>query len=64
MQAQYPAPPPAPQHTAQTRKSQEVMPPPPRWETLPAENRRHLSQVLARVLIRHSLLTSKEAPDD
>ena len=58
-----PAPPPASQHPAHTRKSQEVTPP-PRWETVPAEHRRYLGQVLARVIIRHSLLTIQEVPED
>ncbi len=63
MQARPPAPPPASQHPAHTRKSQEVTPP-PRWETVPAEHRRYLGQVLARGIIRHSLLTIKEVPED
>jgi hypothetical protein len=35
------------------------------WEALPPENRRRLSQILARVIARHRLLPHrKEGPDD
>jgi len=34
------------------------------WASLPPEKRRRLSQIIARVIARHSLLRQKEAPDD
>ena len=37
---------------------------PPLWGSLPAENRRRLSQIMARVIARHSLRRQKEVPDD
>jgi len=34
------------------------------WASLPPEQRRRLSQIMARVIARHSLLSKKEGPDD
>ena len=45
------------------RATQEV-PLPPLWASLPPENRRRLSQIMARVIARHSLPRQKEVPDD
>jgi hypothetical protein len=49
-------------------------PPPPKspqevplsqlWASLPPEKRRRLSQIMARVIARHRLLSKKEVPDD
>ena len=63
VQARHRSPPPTPRSRAQTKKSQEVARPPP-WETLPAENRRRLSQLVARVISRHRLLLTKEVSND
>jgi hypothetical protein len=63
VQARHRSPPPTPRSRAQTKKSQEVALPPP-WETLPAENRRRLSQLVARVISRHRLLLTKEVSHD
>ena len=56
-------PPPASHSTAPAKRPQEAALP-PRWERLPAENRRRLSQIVARIIARHSLLHNKEVPDD
>ncbi len=56
-------PPPACLSTAQAKRPQEA-PRPQLWETLPAENRRRLSQIVARLIARHSLSPKKEVPDD
>ncbi len=63
VQVQQRPPPPASLSTAQAKRPQEVLLP-QLWETLPAENRRRLSQIVARVIARHSLLRKKEVPDD
>jgi len=63
VQAQHCSPPPATLRTAATETSQEITRS-PLWETLPAEHRRYLSQIVARVIARHSLLSTKEVPDD
>jgi len=63
VQAHERSPPPAPRHTAQAKTSQES-PRLPLWESLPAPNRRRLSQIMARVIARHRLLTQKEVPYD
>ena len=34
------------------------------WETLPPETRRRLSQIMARVIARHSLPLTQEVCDD
>ncbi len=34
------------------------------WASLPPETRRRLSQIMARVIARHSLPRQKEVPDD
>ena len=61
------SPPPVPlraiQATSQTTSTQEV-PLPQLWASLPPENRRRLSQIMARVIARHSLPRQKEVPDD
>jgi len=57
------APPPAPLRATQATSTQEVSLP-QLWASLPPENRRRLSQILARVIVRHSLPRQKEAPDD
>ena len=36
----------------------------PLWASLPPENRRRLSQIMARVIAQHSLPRQKEGPDD
>jgi hypothetical protein len=63
VQAHERSPPPAPHNTAQAKTSQESTRP-PLWEMLPAPNRRRLSQLVARVIARHRLLTQKEVPHD
>jgi hypothetical protein len=63
VQARPRSPPPTPRSRAQAKKSQEVALPPP-WETLPAANRRRLSQLVARVISRHRLLLTKEVSND
>ena len=61
------SPPPVPlraiQATSQTTSTQEV-PLPQLWASLPPENRRRLSQIMARVIARHRLPREKEVPDD
>jgi hypothetical protein len=61
------SPPPVPlraiQATSQTTSTQEV-PLPQLWASLPPENRRRLSQIMARVIAQHSLPRQKEVPDD
>ena len=37
---------------------------PPLWASLPPENRRRLSQIMARVIAQHRLPRQKEVPDD
>ena len=48
---------------AQAKSPQEVLLP-QLWETLPLETRRRLSQIMARVIARHSLPLTKEVCDD
>jgi hypothetical protein len=61
------SPPPVPlraiQATSQTTSTQEV-PLPQLWASLPPENRRRLSQIMARVIAQHSLPRQKEVADD
>ena len=57
------APPPVPLRATQTTRAQEV-PLPQLWASLPPENRRRLSQIMARVIAQHSLLRQQEGPDD
>ena len=45
------------------RALQEV-PLPQLWASLPPENRQRLSQIMARVIARHSLPRQQEVPDD
>jgi hypothetical protein len=40
------------------------VPLPQLWASLPPEKRRRLSQILARVITRHSLPRQQEVPDD
>ena len=47
----------------QATSTQEV-PLPQLWASLPPENRRRLSQIMARVIAQHSLPRQKEVPDD
>ena len=49
--------------TVQAKSPQEA-PLPQLWETLPLETRRRLSQIMARVIARHSLPLTKEVGDD
>jgi hypothetical protein len=61
------SPPPVPlraiQATSQTTSTQEV-PLPQLWASLPPENRRRLSQIMARVIAQHGMPRQKEVPDD
>ena len=57
------SPPPVPLHATQATSTQEV-PLPQIWTSLPPENRRRLSQIMARAIARHSLPHQKEVPDD
>ena len=57
------SPPPVPLRATQVTSTQEV-PLPPLWPSLPPEHRRRLSQIMARVIARHSLLRQQEVPDD
>jgi hypothetical protein len=57
------SPPPVPLRVTQTTSIQDV-PLPQLWASLPPENRRRLSQIMARVIARHSLPRQKEVPDD
>lgn len=63
VQVQQWPPPPAPLRTAQANRPQEVLLP-QLWEEFPAEHRQRLSQIVARVIARHSLLRKKEVSDD
>ena len=63
MHAHQRSPPPAPLHPAPAKRPQEVSLP-PLWEMLPAEKRRRLSQIVARVIARHRLPLQKEVSDD
>jgi len=57
------SPPPVPLRAAQATSPQEV-PLPQLWASLPPEKGRRLSQIMARVIARHSLSRQKEVPDD
>ena len=57
------SPPPVPRRAPQGTSTQEV-PLPQLWASLPPENRRRLSQIMARVIARHSLPRQQEVPDD
>lgn len=57
------SPPPVPLRALQGTSTQEV-PLPYLWASLPLENRRRLSQIMARVIARHSLPRQQEVPDD
>jgi hypothetical protein len=52
-----------PLRATQATSPQEV-PLPDLWASLPLENRRRLSQIMARVIARHSLPRQQEVPDD
>ena len=57
------SPPPVPLRAPQGTSTQEV-PLPQLWALLPLENRRRLSQIMARVIARHSQPRQQEVPDD
>jgi hypothetical protein len=57
------SPPPVPLRATQGTSPQEV-PLPQLWVSLPPEHRRRLSQIMARVIARHSLPRQQEVPDD
>ena len=57
------SPPSVPLRATQVTSTQEV-PLPQLWASLPPENRRRLSQIMARAIARHSLPRQKEVPDD
>ena len=57
------SPPPVPLRATQATRTQEV-PLLQLWASLPPEHRRRLSQIMARVIARHSLLRQQEVPDD
>ena len=57
------SPPPVPLRATQATSPQEV-PLPDLWASLPLENRRRLSQILARVIARHNLPHQQEVPND
>ena len=63
MHARQRSPPPVPLRATQAPSTQEV-PLPQLWASLPPEHRRRLSQIMARVIARHSLLPKKGVPDD
>jgi hypothetical protein len=63
VQARQQSPPPVSLSVAQAQRPQEA-PLPQLWETLPLETRRRLSQLLARVIARHSLPLTQEVGDD
>jgi len=50
--------------SAAQAKSPQEAPLPQLWETLPLETRRRLSQIMARVITRHSLPRTQEVGDD
>ena len=62
-QARQQSPPPVSLRVAQAQCPQEA-PLPQLWETLPLETRRRLSQIMARVIARHSLPLTQEVGDD
>ena len=57
------SPPPVPLRATQVTSTQEV-PLLQVWTTLPLEHRQRLSQIMARVIARHSLPRQQEVPDD
>lgn len=57
------SPPPVPLRATQATSPQEVLLS-QLWASLPPEKRRRLSQIMARVIARHSLPRQKEVPDD
>ena len=63
VQARQQSPPPVSLSVAQAQRPQET-PLPQLWETLPLETRRRLSQIMARVIARHSLPLTQEVGDD
>jgi hypothetical protein len=63
VQARQRSPPSAPRSAPQAKSPQEV-PLPLLWAALPAENRRRLNQIMARVIARPGLFLTKEVPDD
>jgi hypothetical protein len=56
-------PPPVPLRATQATSTQEVLRP-QLWASLLPENRRRLSQIMARVIARHHLPREQEVPDD
>ena len=62
MHARQRAPPPVPLRAPPVTSTQEV-PLSQLWASLPLENRRRLSQIMARVIARHSLPRRQEVPD-
>jgi hypothetical protein len=62
-QARPRSPPPVPLRATQATSPQEVRLP-QLWASLPPDNRRRLSQLLARVIARHRLPREQEVPDD
>ena len=63
VQARQRSPPSVPLQATQATSTQEV-PLPQLWASLPLEKRRRLSQIMARVIARHSLPRQQEVPDD
>jgi hypothetical protein len=63
VQARQQSPPPVSLSVAQAQCPQEARLP-QLWETLPLETRRRLSQIMARVIVRHSLPLTQEVGDD
>jgi hypothetical protein len=57
------SPPPVPLRATQATSTQEVLLP-QLWASLPPENRRRLSQIMARVIARPGLPRQQEVPDD
>lgn len=57
------SPPPVPLRATQATSTPEVLLP-QLWASLPPENRRRLSQIMARVIARPSLPRQQEVPDD
>lgn len=57
------SPPPVPLRATQATSTQEVLLS-QLWASLPPENRWRLSQIMARVIARPSLLRQQEVPDD
>jgi hypothetical protein len=57
------SPPPVPLRATHVTSTQEV-PLLQVWTALPPEHRQRLSQIMARVIARHSLPRQQEVPDD